>query len=189
MTLRQFFDSFGILTHGGPRKCQKNGKKLAKKWPKMAKNGQKWPKTGEIVTKRPITRPIECMAPSLLQFWNPHTWGAQEMPKTAKNCQKNWPKFAKNCQKWPKTAKIVTKRPITRPIECMAPSLLQFWNPHTWGAQEMPKTAKNCQKNWPKFAKNCQKWPKTAKIVTKRPITRPIECMAPSLLQFWNPHT
>jgi hypothetical protein len=25
----------------------------------------------------------------------------------------------------------VTKRPITRPIECMAPSLLQFWNPHT----------------------------------------------------------
>jgi hypothetical protein len=51
----------------------KNGKKLAKKWPKLAKNGQKWPKTAKIVTKRPITRPIEVMPPSLLQFWNPHT--------------------------------------------------------------------------------------------------------------------
>ena len=102
------------------------------------------------------------------------------MPKTAKNCPKNWPKFAKNCQKWPKTAKIVTKRPITRPIECMAPSLLQFWNPHTWGTQEMPKTAKNCPINWPKFAKNGQKWPKTAEIVTKKPITRLIDTVLES---------
>ena len=30
--------------------------------------------------------------------------------------------------------------PITRPIEDMTPSLLQFWNPHTLGTQEMQKT-------------------------------------------------
>ena len=75
---------------------------MAKKWQKMAKNDQKWPKTAKIVTKRPITRPIECMAPSLLQFWNPHTWGTQEMPKTAKNLAKKMPKFAKNGPKRPK---------------------------------------------------------------------------------------
>ena len=36
------------------------------------------PLEGEV----PITRPIEDMAPSLLQFWNPHTLGTQEMQKT-----------------------------------------------------------------------------------------------------------
>jgi hypothetical protein len=35
------------------------------------------PLNGEV----PITRPIEDMTPSLLQFWNPHTLGTQEMQK------------------------------------------------------------------------------------------------------------
>jgi hypothetical protein len=44
------------------------------------------------------------------------------MPKSANKLAKNWPKLAKNGQNWPKTAKIVTKRPLTWPIEVMAPS-------------------------------------------------------------------
>ena len=73
----------------------KNGKKFCKKQLKLAKNGQKWPKTAKSVTKRPITRPTEDIAPSLLQFWNPHKWGIQEMPKKGKTIGGNWPKMAK----------------------------------------------------------------------------------------------
>ena len=112
--------------HGGLRKCQKTAKNWQQNWPKLAKNGQNWPKFAKSVTKRPITRPIEDMVPSLLQFWNPHIWGKQEMAKNGKKFCKKQLKLAKNGQKWPKTAKSVTKRPITRPTEVIAPSLLQF---------------------------------------------------------------
>ena len=97
MTCHQSFDSFGILTHGGPRKCQKAPTNWQKKWPKLAKNGQNWPKTAKTVTKRPLTWPIEVMAPSLLWLLNPHTWGTKEMPKK----RQKWPKLAKIGQNWP----------------------------------------------------------------------------------------
>ena len=76
--------------------------KIRKKSAKFGQNGPKWPKWAKIrqnSTKVPITRPIEDMAPSFLQFWNAHTWGALEM-------QENQQKRAKNDQNLPKSAKI-----------------------------------------------------------------------------------
>ena len=107
----------------------KNPQKICKIWPKwakMAKMGQTWPKFHKSAHNSAYWRHGANFFTVLERTHIGH-------PGNTKKSAKNQPQIG---QKRPKSAKIgqnPTKVPITRPIEDMTPSFLQFWNAHTWG--------------------------------------------------------
>ena len=128
------------------QKIRKKIRKIWPKWAKMAKMGQNWPKFHKSAHNSAYWRHGANFFTVLERTHIGH-------PGNTKKSAKNQPQIG---QKRPKSAKIgqnPTKVPITRPIEDMTPSFLQFWNAHTWGSQEMQKKSTKRPKNRPKSAK------------------------------------